>query len=236
MLLTMRRRICIFMKSASNNTLALAAMLVCLPHLYGQGSASIAARFNGNRNSAQGKCTFEVVVDGVAEVRVQGSNGTLRTLSGRPATWRRLDCNMPLPANPRNFRFQGVDGRGRQILARRPNDNRGAAVVRIEDPKGGQEGYTGDLIWDNGGYGPGGPGRPGGPGYPGGPANRDPLVSCQTEAGRRFRVDIRNIRVRLRERRGTQSIVDFQLRDRTGTRTGWCAVAPSGAIVSFQSK
>ena len=109
-LLTAKRGDPYFMKSAIINTLALSAMLLCLPHLYGQRSASIAARFNGNRNSAQGKCTFEVVVDGVAEVRVQGSNGTLRTLSGRPASWRRLDCNMPLPANPRNFRFQGVDG------------------------------------------------------------------------------------------------------------------------------
>jgi hypothetical protein len=51
---------------------------------------------------------------------------------------------------------------------RDPNSNRGAAVVRIEDPKAGSEGYTGDIIWSNYGSG-GGPGFPppgGGPGFP----------------------------------------------------------------------
>jgi hypothetical protein len=51
-----------------------------------------------------------------------------------------------MPANPGDFRFEGIDGRGRQQLVRDPR-NGGVAVVRIEDPAGGSEGYTFDLIW-----------------------------------------------------------------------------------------
>jgi hypothetical protein len=108
-----------------------------------------------------GKCTFEVEVDAVAEVEIRGDQGMVRTISGSPATWRRLVCNQPLPAYPANFRFQGIDGRGRQTLVRDPNSNRGVAVVRLEDPKGGREGYTGDIMWSGSNQGPGGPGGPG---------------------------------------------------------------------------
>lgn len=97
----------------------------------------------------RGKCTIEVVVDGAAEVEVRGDNAMLRNLAGQPAQWRRFECNGPLPANPADFRFAGVDGRGRQTLIRDPR-NGGSAVVRIEDPQGGSEGYTFDLFWSNG--------------------------------------------------------------------------------------
>ena len=93
-----------------------------------------------------GKCTIEVVVDGIAEVEIRGDLGTIRNIAGQPAQWRRFQCNAPLPRDPVNFRFQGIDGRGRQDLVRDPR-NGGAAVVRIEDPKNGSEGYTFDLIW-----------------------------------------------------------------------------------------
>jgi hypothetical protein len=104
----------------------------------------------GGGGPDRGKCTIEVVVDGVAEVEVRGDQGTIRNLAGQPAQWRRFECSAPLPRNPAEFRFAGVDGRGSQQLVRDPR-NGGAAVVRIEDPKGGAEGYTFDLFW-GGGY------------------------------------------------------------------------------------
>jgi hypothetical protein len=112
---------------------------------------SIHANIRGG--GGNGKCTFEVEVDDVAEVEIRGDQGYLRTISGSPARWRRLDCNQPLPSAPNDFRFQGVDGRGRQELVRDPNSNRGVAVNRIEDPKNGSEGYTGDIIWRGGSNG-----------------------------------------------------------------------------------
>jgi hypothetical protein len=109
------------------------------------------ANFTGNRNSSEGKCTIEVVVDGSADVEVQGDRAVLRTLSGQPAQWRRFQCNAPLPGNPGDFRFKGIDGRGRQELIQDPRRG-GVAVVRIEDRDNGQEGYTFDLIWKGGSY------------------------------------------------------------------------------------
>jgi hypothetical protein len=41
-----------------------------------------------------------------------------------------------MPPNPANFRFQAVDGRGRQDLIRDPR-NGGVAVVQIDDRQGG---------------------------------------------------------------------------------------------------
>jgi hypothetical protein len=88
-------------------------------------------------------------VDGIAEVEIRGDRGIIRNIAGQPAQWRRFQCSAPLPRDPVEFRFQGIDGRGRQELVRDPR-NGGAAVVRIEDPKSGSEGYTFDLIWGRG--------------------------------------------------------------------------------------
>jgi hypothetical protein len=100
----------------------------------------------GGGDRDHGKCTIEVVVDGAADIEIRGDQGTVRNISGQPAQWRRFECTGPMPANAANFRFAGVDGRGRQQLLRDPR-NGGAAVIRIEDPQGGAEGYTFDLTW-----------------------------------------------------------------------------------------
>jgi hypothetical protein len=100
----------------------------------------------GGGDRDRGKCTIEVVVDGAADIEIRGDQGVIRNLSGQQAQWRRFQCTSPLPSNPADFRFAGVDGRGRQQLTRDPR-NGGVAVVRIEDPSGGSEGYTFDLTW-----------------------------------------------------------------------------------------
>lgn len=104
----------------------------------------------GERN--RGKCTVEVVVDGAAEVEIRGETALLRNLEGRPPQWRRFVCNAPMPLNPAGFRFAGVDGRGRQTLVRAPEGG-APAVIRIEDPQSGTEGYTFDVFWQIGGFG-----------------------------------------------------------------------------------
>jgi len=113
------------------------------------------ATITGGGDRDRGKCTIEVVVDGAAEIDVRGDQGTIRNLSGQPAQWRRFECTSAMPPNAENFRFAGVDGRGRQELLRAPQ-NGSPAVIRIEDPQGGSEGYTFDMTW--GGNGGGFPG------------------------------------------------------------------------------
>lgn len=107
------------------------------------------ASFRSGGDPNRGKCTVEVVVDGAAEVEIRGDTANLRNLSGQTPQWRRFECNGPMPPNPADFRFAGVDGRGRQTLVQDPR-NGGVAIVRIEDPQNGSEGYTFDIFWANG--------------------------------------------------------------------------------------
>jgi hypothetical protein len=94
-----------------------------------------------------GKCTIEVRVDIAAEVDVYGNSGRLRTIAGQPATWNRMECTGALPYNMSDFRFKGIDGRGQVKLVQDPRNNNGMAVVRIDDPRSGAEGYTFDIEW-----------------------------------------------------------------------------------------
>lgn len=97
-----------------------------------------------------GKCTIEVNVDNQAEIEISGDRGILRTLNGQVSTWMRFECNAPMPRNMADFEFRGIDGRGRVTLTQDPRPNQGHAIVRIEDPKGGRESYTFDLLWRGG--------------------------------------------------------------------------------------
>lgn len=141
------------------NQILLAALLSFTLPGFGQ-MATRRASMTGSRGDG-GKCTIEVRVDQAAEVEVSGDMGRIRTLSGQPASWTRFECSSPLPRNPVDFRFKGIDGRGRVELIRDPQSSRGAAVVRIEDSQGGSEGYTFDLEW-SGGYNSGSGGYGGG--------------------------------------------------------------------------
>ncbi len=118
------------------------------------GQSNMTASITGG--SGDGKCTIEAYIDQTAEVVVSGTRASIRTLSGQTATLRRFQCNQPMPRNPANFRFRGIDGKGRQNLLGDPNGNGGRAIVRLENP-GGREGYTFDLEWSgtsNSGYVP----------------------------------------------------------------------------------
>lgn len=104
------------------------------------------ATISGSGGTA-GKCTIEVRVDISAEVDVYGDSGRLRTLAGQPATWTRMECTDALPYNMTDFRFRGIDGRGSVKLAQDPRSNNSMAVIRIDDPRGGADGYTFEISW-----------------------------------------------------------------------------------------
>ena len=138
-----------------NKILVLASGAMLLPMACFAQSQSMSASITGG--GGDGKCTIEADVDQTAEVVVNGTRAYIRTLSGQRATLKRFQCNQPMPRNPANFRFRGVDGRGRQNLLGDPNGNGGQAIVRLDDPQGGREGYTFDLEWkgtSNSGYVP----------------------------------------------------------------------------------
>jgi hypothetical protein len=113
-----------------------------------QNSQEIRASMK-NASGDQGKCTIEVVVDITAEVEIFGDRATIRTIAGQPSSFRRMECSGPMPINPAEFEFKGIDGRGNQRLMLDPRTNGGRALVRIDDPPNGREGYTFDLLWKN---------------------------------------------------------------------------------------
>lgn len=131
-----------------NRTICVIGALVAAVGTVSAQSSRKATMVNGGGPN-QGKCTVEVLVDGGAQVEIRGDTATLRDMNGQPPQWRRFECTAALPANPTNFRFAGVDGRGSQSLIRDPR-NGGTAVVQIEDRQGGAEAYTFDLFWGNG--------------------------------------------------------------------------------------
>lgn len=130
-----------------NLNLAMVGLAVWVVAAHGQ---QITRRADITGNAVDGKCTIEVTVDGAAEVEVQGMVGRIRNLSGQRADWVRFVCNGQMPNYPQDFRFRGIDGRGNVQLVQDPRQNGGRIVFRIDDPKGGREGYTVDLEWRGG--------------------------------------------------------------------------------------
>lgn len=122
------------------------ASLPGVPESTGPGATSYRRADFRKTANGHGKCVVEIEVDRAADVEIRGDTARLRTIGGQAATWRRFECNAPLPQNPGSFRFRGVDGRGEQQLLREPWGGRGA-VILIDDPKDGREGYTFSIEW-----------------------------------------------------------------------------------------
>jgi hypothetical protein len=107
------------------------------------------ARFVGSSAADQGRCTVDLVIDGSAEVELQGAGAYLRLLSGPQPQWRRFDCTGVMPEDPMDFQFRALSGRGAQKLIHDPR-NGGPAVVLIKDPKKGSGRYSFDITWSAG--------------------------------------------------------------------------------------
>jgi hypothetical protein len=229
----------------------LAGLLLIAASGWAQGTMT--AQMTGGGGS--GKCTFEVRVDGVADVQIRGNQGYLQTKAGMPAQWVRLKCNQPLPRNPNNFRFQGVDGRGKQYMVRNPAQNNGVAVIRIEDTRSGYEGYTGDIFWNGGSNNGGGSGGwwndnwNGGGGWNGGNQPQPPpgngwsnniVPNCQNSIRNKVRQKINNAQVNFngqpsRNQGGAFVMVDgtANVRDnqgRMGQISYHCTMHPNGNV------
>lgn len=216
---------------------------ICVALLASTADAQM-RRIRANQRGNENKCTFEVRVDGVAEVEIHGETGILRTLQGNPAEWVRLDCGNTLPNNPNDFRFRGVDGRGSQTLVRDPRSTGGVAVIRLEDPKGGSEGYTGDIFWSGGDshWGGGGNWSSGGSGWDDGWGNnggidyKEAVRVCRNQVSRVRNVEPNSVSVRRASMGGNSSDYDleFSFSNRWGgSESGRCQVSRSGRLTNF---
>ena len=125
------------------------SVMILLAGFAGAQALPQRAAIVGGGNPNAGQCTIVVTVDGNVQVEVLGADGMLRNLGGAAPSWRRFECTLAMPANPANFQFTAVNGRGHQNLTLEPR-NGGPAVVRIEDTEGGVGEYTFRLTWNNG--------------------------------------------------------------------------------------
>jgi hypothetical protein len=103
-------------------------------------------------NRGSGYCIVRLMVDDVVIVHIRGDRLNYETVRGRDARDDGSECSQAMPWGNAlsNFRFRGVDGRGRVQLIDSPSaSNNFTAKVQIQDPKGGDEGYTFRVEWTN---------------------------------------------------------------------------------------
>src|ERR1041385_4985781 len=105
------------------------------------------ASYTSDMVSDSGKCTVQVVVPGEARVKIEGDSASLEKVSGREPEWRKFECSSKMPEKPVEFRVESLGGRGHQELVHGPRHHGGNAVIRIDDPKHGEDTYTFDIMW-----------------------------------------------------------------------------------------
>lgn len=140
--------------------------------------------------SGNGSCTLVVNVDHSARIEVSADRAQLTTLAGRPASWRRFECNRPLPSDPFDFRLAEIRGRGTVRLLQSPRNSGGTAVIHISDRQAGSQNYSFKLQWRGAGTGGGGPmphpGSPGGWPWPGNSPTPRVIRACQDSVSGRL--------------------------------------------------
>ncbi len=125
---------------------------------HGVRADTVALRFNkGERTTTtttghSGYCTVRLRVDDDVWFTSGQPVWVLRRCADVNARDEGSECSQAMPTGSAldNFRFRVVDGRGRVTLAESPTSgNRYTARVRIQDTKGGDEGYTFKVEWEN---------------------------------------------------------------------------------------
>ena len=96
-----------------------------------------------------GALRISAAVDDVVEIRIRGRRVDVVTRSGREVFNVRYDvrgAGLPAYAVPLDLRRYA--GRGNAVIAQYPRDwNNWTAVIRIDDSRGGVDGYDLDLRW-----------------------------------------------------------------------------------------
>jgi hypothetical protein len=108
----------------------------------------------------KGQCDIRLRIDDEVRVEVRGDQVVIKEVRGAPGRDEGSECNMPLPADPRDFRFEVRDSRDEVLLIDQPSRrNGGRAIVAIRDKKGGAGRYHFRLSWAESGSDHREPGR-----------------------------------------------------------------------------
>jgi hypothetical protein len=117
----------------------------------GSAPGSYLARRSGKRSSAgRGQFELRLLVDGTADVYVQGASIRIETAAGRVPTDEGSEYTEALPqANFKQFSISKDSGRGEVELVEKPSpQNNYTARLRFSDPKSGDDHYRVRLEWE----------------------------------------------------------------------------------------
>jgi hypothetical protein len=102
-----------------------------------------------NRGSAHSSVAWSGTVDDQAEIRIQGSRATTRTISGAAVRDVRLgSLRSGLPTVPVQVTVSQSQGRGQAWVVQQPTAQNGyTAVIRVRDPQSGASYYNLNVSW-----------------------------------------------------------------------------------------
>lgn len=105
-----------------------------------------------DERKSEGYCAIRVWVDDLVVIHTRGGRVAFETVRGQRARDAGTECSQPMPAGSAlsDFRWRGIDGRGRVELLEEPDQrNRYTAIVRIEDTRSGGQEHHFRLTWRN---------------------------------------------------------------------------------------
>jgi len=134
-------------------TTIITAMLMAAPVLADHLTVVPRAARGYDPRAREGWCSVRVWVDDEVNVFVQGGRMMFQNIHGRRPYDAGTECTAPMPGpGLTDFRFRGIDGRGRVQLMEAPSRRNGyRAWVRILDHRGGGEEHHFRLYWRNDG-------------------------------------------------------------------------------------
>lgn len=108
-----------------------------------------AADYTGSEQN--GRLDIRLHVDGAVELRIQGERVMLKTLQAQPARDAGSESTGRLPLRRlKKLEVAKRDGRGQFVVLQRPSaENNFLAMIRIYDPKGGEDRYHLRILWES---------------------------------------------------------------------------------------
>ena len=106
---------------------------------------------NYNPHSRDGRFDLRTHVDGEAVFFIQNGQVRYRSLSGRPPRDAGSEYRREVPhGRLHGLRLDQRDGRGGMWIEEAPSPrNNWTLVVRVSDPKGGEDRYHGRITWED---------------------------------------------------------------------------------------
>jgi hypothetical protein len=97
-----------------------------------------------------GRFDLRLYVDGAVEIRIQGSKVLLKTLQAQPARDAGTESTGAFPLRAlKKLEVVKRDGRGGFVVLQKPNlENEFQTILRIYDPKGGEDRYHLRIDWE----------------------------------------------------------------------------------------